>query len=535
MSRRLPSSIVVLAPIAVAVVVGGAITAGLLARTDALDVVRHRPGVSAIAFGIVIAGTVVNLALRWLRWQSLCRASGLSLPSRPSLRFWLSFLPASVTPLASGELLRAVVLGRASPKAGRVVAAVWVVERGSDVIALLCIGSVVLGNMLLAGVFAVVGVAGLAIYAHMARRWLGSMNTIAKSGLSVTLALAAWVMPAVGTAIASRLLGGGTGFRHSMAAFTEGTLLGGITLLPGGAGFTGSAVIDRLIADGSSEPIATAVTLLVRAGTVWFALVLGVVVFLMSRHTIATMARGIRTQAHFDELSDEYADEIPAHMRDRVVGRKLDALAEHVGQPGRALDLGCGPGWYAAALERRGTSVVPTDLSYGQLSQARSTIGEPFRGTVADACVLPFADETFDLVYAVNSLHHLPDRDAQAHALDEIVRVLRPGGVFALCEINTENPGFRLYMGYLFPLLRRIDDGTELWLRPSTLPPVGGATWADDTAYQTFLPDFLPRSMIDLLSPLEERLERSRLRGWSAHFQAFLVKDAAPVSASSPR
>lgn len=520
-----------LAPVAVAVVVGGFITAALLSRTDALDIVRNRPGIVTITFGIVITSTVVNLALRWLRWQALCRAAGVSLPSRPSLRFWLASLPASLTPLSIGELLRAVVIGRASPRAGRVVAAVWVVERGSDVVALLVIGSIALLNPVVAAVILVGGIALLAVYLRLAQPWIGRLDVVPKATLAVGFGLAAWSLPAVATAVANRLIGGGTGFRLSMSAFTEGTLFGGITLLPGGAGSAGSGIIDRLMAAGTAEPEATAVTLVVRAGTLWFALVLGLVVFFTSRRTIVAMARGIRVQAHFDELSDEYADEIPAHMRDRVVGRKLDTLAEHVGQPERALDLGCGPGWYAKALEERGTWVVPTDLSHGQLRHARSTIGDPFRGTVADACVLPFADESFDLVYAVNSLHHLPDRDAQAHALDEIVRVLRPGGVFALCEINTENPGFRLYMGYVFPLLRRIDDGTELWLRPSTLPAVAGATWADETAYQTFLPDFLPRSMIDLLSPLELRLEASRLRGWSAHFQSFLVKDAAPVNA----
>jgi SAM-dependent methyltransferase len=136
-------------------------------------------------------------------------------------------------------------------------------------------------------------------------------------------------------------------------------------------------------------------------------------------------------------------------------------------------------------------------------------------------------------VYAVNSVHHVPSRELQARLLDEVVRVLRPGGSFALCEINTENPLFRLYMGYVFPLLRRIDDGTELWMRPSSLPAVSGAAWSTDVSYQTFLPDFLPRRLVDVLDPVERRLEASRLRRWSAHFQAYLVKDPATDPAAS--
>ena len=47
-------------------------------------------------------------------------------------------------------------------------------------------------------------------------------------------------------------------------------------------------------------------------------------------------------------------------------------------------------------------------------------------------------------------------------------------------------------MGYVFPLIREIDDGTEAWIRPSALPEVEGASWTEDKAYLTFLPDFTP-------------------------------------------
>jgi ubiquinone/menaquinone biosynthesis C-methylase UbiE len=49
-------------------------------------------------------------------------------------------------------------------------------------------------------------------------------------------------------------------------------------------------------------------------------------------------------------------------------------------------------------------------------------------GSVAS---LPFADDRFDRVLAVNSLHHWPDREAD---LREVKRVLKPGGVLVIAE-----------------------------------------------------------------------------------------------------
>ena len=136
---------------------------------------------------------------------------------------------------------------------------------------------------------------------------------------------------------------------------------------------------------------------------------------------------------------------------------------------------------------------------------------------------LPFADGAFDFVYTVNVLHHLPSRQHQRRAFDEARRALRAGGIFFLHEINVTNPLFRLYMGYLFPLLRNIDLGTERWLLPGSLAALPG--WRlRQVRYFTFVPDFLPRRLAAPAWKLERRLERSRWAPLSAHYMAVLEK-----------
>jgi SAM-dependent methyltransferase len=104
------------------------------------------------------------------------------------------------------------------------------------------------------------------------------------------------------------------------------------------------------------------------------------------------------------------------------------------------LDLGCGFGRHAFEGFRRGARVVACDLSHPELTEVRALFramvdaGEaPASGmadaTVGDATKLPFPTGTFDKIIASEVLEHIPD---DAAALDELGRVLNPGGTLAV-------------------------------------------------------------------------------------------------------
>jgi ubiquinone/menaquinone biosynthesis C-methylase UbiE/uncharacterized protein YbaR (Trm112 family) len=106
---------------------------------------------------------------------------------------------------------------------------------------------------------------------------------------------------------------------------------------------------------------------------------------------------------------------------------------------GTVLDNGCGTGVFLERLNRDGrpgTRFVGTDLSMGMLERAerrRADCNGVIHLVQADACRLPFADDSFDLVFARGLLHHLPDPEAGAR---EMARVLRPGGVALVLDPN---------------------------------------------------------------------------------------------------
>jgi SAM-dependent methyltransferase len=88
----------------------------------------------------------------------------------------------------------------------------------------------------------------------------------------------------------------------------------------------------------------------------------------------------------------------------------------------RLLDLGCGPGFYTAALRERGAEVIPVDNDFAEISAA----GTPPEGAlVADAGDLPIEDSSVDGVFCSNMLEHTPTPE---RVIAEIERVLRPGG-----------------------------------------------------------------------------------------------------------
>lgn len=96
----------------------------------------------------------------------------------------------------------------------------------------------------------------------------------------------------------------------------------------------------------------------------------------------------------------------------------------------RVLDCGAGTGMlWQNDVAPRSLELTVTDLSPGMVDAAASAATqhgfENVRGETADIQQLPFADASFDLVFANHMLYHVPD---PALALRETARVLAPGG-----------------------------------------------------------------------------------------------------------
>ena len=95
------------------------------------------------------------------------------------------------------------------------------------------------------------------------------------------------------------------------------------------------------------------------------------------------------------------------------------------------LDIACGAGYGSALLARRAARVTGADISPAAVDHARaryaSVANVEFRQ--ADCAALPFDDACFDAVVSFETIEHIAAQDA---FLDEVRRVLRPGGLVIL-------------------------------------------------------------------------------------------------------
>jgi SAM-dependent methyltransferase len=106
-------------------------------------------------------------------------------------------------------------------------------------------------------------------------------------------------------------------------------------------------------------------------------------------------------------------------------------LGEH------ALELGAGPGAATEELRLRATRVTSLEYDHGFAARLSARVSGTNASVIqGDAASLPFLDRTFSSAIAILVLHHLRSEELQDHALAEIRRVLRPGGVFLAFEIQ---------------------------------------------------------------------------------------------------
>jgi SAM-dependent methyltransferase len=118
------------------------------------------------------------------------------------------------------------------------------------------------------------------------------------------------------------------------------------------------------------------------------------------------------------------------HFQSRVIRGWVRACRFEPGMT--ALDIGCGTGRWAALMNREGQRTVGVDLGFNALRFAGRQWGRSMfvLGKLPRLC---FAGETFHWAVSVTVLQHLPPDD-QERTLEEIHRLLKPGGYLMLCE-----------------------------------------------------------------------------------------------------
>jgi SAM-dependent methyltransferase len=531
-ARRSPCPIawlLLLASAAAVLVVGLVATALVLSRLAPGPVPTDQ-----LAFWIsLLIGcglTLASLGLRGLRWVFLLRRTETRIPIRDAYIGYFSGFSLLLAPLLLGEIaVRAYVhrqRGGVPPDttaivnlwerlldavAVAVIAAVTAIasgHRGAATIGLLAAVATICGPVRRFGLKCAEAAAGpLRRFSRAGeRRQSGRLASTRTWLIALIASVAAWSLPGLAFWAIASAWHPAYSFIEAQLAYTSSTLAGGVALAPGGVVIAGGRMLEALGQAGLPAAAAAWSVLGIRLATTGLSTALGSLFLLFH---VGSGPAGPAGPSHFDEIADAYDVQIPEARREALLAKKTALMREfltahRIGR--RGLDVGCGRGWYVARMRQLGYDVTGIDTSEGQVTLAARHAGGQCVIQVGSALRIPAPDTTYDFVYSINVLHHLSSVDEQRAAFAELLRVLRPGGLLFLHEINTRNILFRFYMGYVFPSLNCIDEGVERWLLPTRLArytdvPVMGIR------YFTFLPDFVPAALVRLLAPLERSLE----------------------------
>jgi ubiquinone/menaquinone biosynthesis C-methylase UbiE len=127
----------------------------------------------------------------------------------------------------------------------------------------------------------------------------------------------------------------------------------------------------------------------------------------------------------YDKIAFDYNQRYPT-SQNWERGQALLALAGQY-KDGTFLEVGSGTGYWLNLLHKVTDSLFGLDYSLGMIQQARRQPA-PLELTRGSGVQLPYRDNTFDLLYSVDAIHHFGDHRA---FVAEAFRVLKPGGAFA--------------------------------------------------------------------------------------------------------
>lgn len=306
LSRHLFAYLAVLALVVVSV-------AAFLAREALVEAWRSFDRRLALP---ILGLSLLNYVLRFLKWHWQLRAVGGRVSLADDARVYFACLTMVVTPFRLGELYKLVFLRRLHGLPVQRTGPVLVAERLTDVLAILALASVGFapdtGRPLvrLVGLLALTLVTGLILgrppvrdaFLDLLRRFsftrkraddlaaalAGGARLFSAPLLlpALVLSVAAWFAECVGLYLI--LVGLGTPISWVTATwiYAAGTIAGNLTFLPGGLVGTEAALVGLLRQQGVAPHPAAAATLLVRGATLWFAVLLGLVVTLAERRKL---------------------------------------------------------------------------------------------------------------------------------------------------------------------------------------------------------------------------------------------------------
>jgi len=255
---------------------------------------------------LILLLTLFNYFARFLKWQYYLSLLDVKIKIPDSISIFLSGFVMSITPGKMGELLKSYLVKEVTNTPLSKTAPIILLERLTDFVSLIIIAivgayffefgkeiSVGVGIIFLA-IIIILSNRGLAIPVikflerfKFLHKYIESFHTAYDSSykmlrlkpliLMLLLSTVAWFFECLGYHIILSNFGIELGLFWASFAYAFSTIVGAITMLPGGLGATEGSLTFLVIQEGFSKEIAVASTFIIRVVTLWFAVLIGII------------------------------------------------------------------------------------------------------------------------------------------------------------------------------------------------------------------------------------------------------------------
>lgn len=252
-----------------------------------------------------------NYFLRYIKWHWYLKLLGHRINRFPNLLVFLSGFALTVTPGKVGEFIKAYILKERFNVPYTASTAVLLMERFTDVAAIVLLGCLGLFLLFWHWSVAIISIVGLFAFLMLLRnrsfvgwvidqtarfrplkRFAGPLRTFYEEGWillemdvfikSLMLSLSAWFLEGLGYALVAWGLGSTISLMEGVFIYSVALLGGALTLFLGGLGATEGGMVGLGIVFGMSRATSAASTIIIRVMTLWFAVLIGWGVFLFT-------------------------------------------------------------------------------------------------------------------------------------------------------------------------------------------------------------------------------------------------------------
>jgi len=285
-----------------------AIYGGSMILSDLNTVSASVAKLGVTGWAIVLGLSLINYGLRFVRWEIYLVRLNSRIPCHLSLAYYIGGFAFTTTPGKAGEAVRSLYLKRHGVAYVQSLAAFFT-ERLIDLVAMVLL-ALVAALVFPAYRWPVLMVAVLVIsilplihaksFHVFVERWLSklpseklrsmgsrlldllrSASALLRSGplyAGCALALIAWGAEGVAFHLILKSLGLDISLGIAVGIYSVSILVGALSFIPGGLGTTEAAMVLLLTQLGADTPTAVGATLICRVATLWFAVIIGVIV-----------------------------------------------------------------------------------------------------------------------------------------------------------------------------------------------------------------------------------------------------------------